>query len=90
MHVAQTWFPPLLGGLFHFGTVLQNPLIMIKLLLCMCRACIYVFASSCMASMDVKQSPIEVEIRCVILEEEETPIEEEVYKDYDLSSPYLY
>ena len=33
------------------------------------------FTSSCMDSMDVKLSPIQVESRCEILEVEETPIE---------------
>ena len=38
------------------------------------------FTSSCMDSMEVKLSPIEVENRCEILEVEETPIEGGIFR----------
>ena len=68
--ICQAWFIPLLGDLFLVGRDLQCPLVMRKVLFYMWWAWIYVFSSTCMASMEVNLSPIEVESRCEILEME--------------------
>ena len=62
MPVDQVWVPPLMGGWFLDERAVLCPLIMSKMLIQRWWAWFFFFAPSCMASMEVKLSPMEVEI----------------------------
>ena len=68
------------GGGILVGRALQHTLVMSKEMSHRWWAWICIFAPSCKTSMEVKLSPIEVEIRFAILEVEETHIEGEIFR----------
>jgi hypothetical protein len=72
MLVNHDWVPPLVGGWFWAGRAIPCPLNMNKMWIQKWWAWFFVSTMSRRASMEVKLSPMEVEIFCELLEVEVT------------------